>query len=53
MSLLDMAPEHEYLGICPDGHRSYLRLRILGERDIFGVCKHPDCDLPAELLRLT
>jgi hypothetical protein len=55
MSLLDVAPERVYLGVCPEGHRSYLRLRILGdlgERDIFGACKHPGCDKPAKVLRL-
>jgi hypothetical protein len=52
MSLLDVAPEREYLGICPEGHRSYLRLRILDDPIVFGMCKHPGCGLPAELLRL-
>lgn len=40
--------EREYLGICPEGHRSYLRLDLLGPVEkVRGRCS--TCDRPARL----
>jgi len=40
----------EYLAICPQGHRSYLRLQGISSADTQGVCT--SCGEPAELTPL-
>jgi hypothetical protein len=42
--------EIEYLGICPAGHRSYLRLRDINSAETDGVCTN--CGQPALLIPL-
>jgi len=44
-----MIATREYLAVCPDGHRSYLRLSWVGP-DTKGRCQK--CGQPAELFRL-
>jgi hypothetical protein len=50
MAALWLTERMEYLGVCPEGHRSYLRLVGISSADTQGVCSR--CGQPADLVPL-